>query len=49
MMKVYPIRIKHEGTGIVYVAQVLAASLDEAKRKALDYPYAKFCHYVLAE
>jgi len=48
-MKVYPIRIKHEGTGIVYVAQVLAASLDEAKHKALDYPYAKFCHYVLAE
>jgi hypothetical protein len=48
-MKVYPVRIKHEGTGIVYVAQVLAASIDEAKRKALDCPYAKFGHYVLAE
>jgi len=48
-MKTYPIRIKHEGTGIVYVVPVLAASLEEARRKAVDWPYAEFCRYVLAD
>ena len=48
-MKSFQIRIKHEGTGIVYVVPVLAASLEEARRKAVGWPYAEFCRYVLAD
>jgi hypothetical protein len=48
-MKSFQIRIKHEGTGIVYIVPVLAASLEEARRKAVDWPYAEFCRYVLAD
>jgi len=48
-MKTYYVRIKHEGTGIVFVSSVLAASLEEARRKAVDWPYAEFCRYVLAD
>ena len=47
-MSTFFIRIKHDGTGIVYVVPVLAKNLDEAKFKAVNWPYANGDAYSLA-
>ncbi len=38
-MATYIVKVKHDGTGIVYVVPVLAKTLAEAKVKAVNWPY----------
>jgi len=48
-MSTYNVKVKHDGTGIVYVVPVLAKTLAEAKVKAVNWPYFNGEAYSLAQ
>lgn len=48
-MRVFTVRVKHIATGIVWCVPVLAESMDDAQRKANDWPYVSDGYVVIGE